>query len=131
MQHIRRSERGASLIEFALILPIFLMLVLGMFDIGQGFNTYMGMLNATREGALWISRNPDDVAGMDDRLNYELGQIGLTAGVMTVSRTPNKTSYDADDLITVELAYPYPLLFGAVTGLPTLTLHTEHTMRVQ
>ncbi len=131
MQHIRQSERGASLLEFALILPIFLTLVLGMFDIGQGFNTYMGMLNATREGALWISRNPDDVAGMNARLDYELGQIGLTTGVMTVTRTPNKTSYDAGDLITVELAYPYPLLFDAIPGLPSLTLHTEHTMRVQ
>ncbi len=131
MKHIRHNERGASLVEFALILPIFLLLVLGMVDMGQGFNTYIGMLNATREGALWVSRNPDDLAGMTARLDTELEQIGLTVDLMTVSRTPNKTSYDPGDLITVDLAYPYPLLFGAVTGLPPLTLHTEHTMRVQ
>lgn len=131
MKQLCHNERGASLVEFALILPLFLLLVLAMFDIGQGFNTYLGMLNATREGALWIARNPDDLAGMSARLDNELSQIGLTADVMTITRTPNKSSYAAGDLITVDLSYPYPLLYGAVTGLPPLTLHAQHTMRVQ
>ena len=46
-----RSERGAELIEFALVLPLLLLLVLGMVDFGFMFQRYEVMTNAAREGA--------------------------------------------------------------------------------
>jgi Flp pilus assembly protein TadG len=128
---ILHRQEGVSLAEFALILPVFLMLLLGMVDLGQGFNTYIGMLNATREGAIWLARNPEDLAGMNTRITSELNRANLTTATMTISRTPDKLSYDSGDIVTLNLDHSYQLMFGAITGLPTLTLHTEHTMRVQ
>jgi len=46
-----RSERGAELIEFALVFPILLLLVLGMVDFGFLFQRYEVLTNAAREGA--------------------------------------------------------------------------------
>lgn len=131
LKYFLHREEGISLAEFALILPVFLALVLGMVDLGQGFNTYIGMLNATREGAIWLARNPDDLGGMNTRITKELSRLGLTTGDMVVTRTPEKLAYEPGDIVTLTLEYQYQLTFGLITKMPTLTLHTEHTMRVQ
>jgi len=46
-----RSSRGQSSVEFALILPVLFMLVLGVFDLGRGVLAYNVLAEATREGA--------------------------------------------------------------------------------
>lgn len=53
-----RTERGAALVEFALIFPIFMTLVLGMFSGGQAWNHKSAMTSATREGARYGSTLP-------------------------------------------------------------------------
>ena len=126
-----RPEQGVSLVEFALILPLFLLLLLGMVDLGQGFNRYLGMLNATREGAMWLGRHPTDLPGMEARIASELQQSGLLLENIVVTRTPQKGAYVSGDLVKVTLEYQYTLLFGAITRIPSLTLQTAHTIRVQ
>ncbi|MEZ4862566.1 MAG: TadE/TadG family type IV pilus assembly protein [Caldilineaceae bacterium] len=123
-------QQGTSLAEFAILLPLLLLMVLGTFDFGNGFNTYLGMTNAAREGAMWLARHPDDLAGMNTRINAEVERVGLTAAQITVVLDPNKTSFAAGDAVTVIIQHPYPLMYGAVTGLPSFTLETEATMRV-
>lgn len=46
-----RSERGAELIEFALIFPLLLLVMLGIVDFGFMFQRYEVLTNAAREGA--------------------------------------------------------------------------------
>jgi Flp pilus assembly protein TadG len=48
---VRRSEDAQSLVEFGLILPIFLILVFGIIDFGMGLRAYITVAQATREGA--------------------------------------------------------------------------------
>jgi hypothetical protein len=48
---IRHGGRGQALVEFALVLPLFLLLVLGVVDFGRGIFIYAGMSNGAREGA--------------------------------------------------------------------------------
>ena len=47
----RRGQRGQSLVEFTLILPTLLLLVLGTAEMGLALNTSMSLVEATREGA--------------------------------------------------------------------------------
>lgn len=134
IKYLLHREEGISLAEFALILPIFLGLLLGMVDLGHGFNTYLGMHNAAREGSFWIMRNSTDVEGMNARITTELARVGLTLEDLDDSEgsfaNPAKLSYDIGDIVTVRLAYSYDLLFGALTGLPSLTLRVENTVHV-
>jgi Flp pilus assembly protein TadG len=46
-----RSDRAQSLVEFALIVPILLILVFGIIDFGMGLRAYISVSSATREGA--------------------------------------------------------------------------------
>lgn len=48
---IGRRTRGAAAIEFALVLPVLLFLVLGMVDYGWYFFCQLTVTNAAREGA--------------------------------------------------------------------------------
>ena len=47
----RESERGQSLVEFTMILPILLILLFALVDFGRAFYTWMLVTNAAREGA--------------------------------------------------------------------------------
>lgn len=51
-------ERGAVLVEFALILPVFMMLILGMFTGGLAYNQKISMTNAAREASRYGATLP-------------------------------------------------------------------------
>jgi len=48
---IIKNEKGASAVEFAIILPILIMLVFGIFQFGIAYNNYITITHAAREGA--------------------------------------------------------------------------------
>ncbi len=54
----RAQNRGQSLVEFCLILPVFLLLAAGAIDLGRVFYSQITVNDAAREGALEASRNP-------------------------------------------------------------------------
>lgn len=47
----RRRERGQGLVEFSMVLPVILMLLLGMLELGLAFDHVITLSYATREGA--------------------------------------------------------------------------------
>jgi hypothetical protein len=60
----RRTDRGASLVEFAFIMPILFMLILGMITGGISLSQQNSVENAVREGTRYGAVYPDDaVAG--------------------------------------------------------------------
>jgi Flp pilus assembly protein TadG len=50
-RRIRKGEKSQSLVEFSLLIPIFLILVFGIIDFGMGLRSYITVTQATREGA--------------------------------------------------------------------------------
>jgi Flp pilus assembly protein TadG len=119
------------MVEFALVLPMLLLLALGTIDLGMVFRTYIGLTNASREGARWLTVHPQDLGGATARMAGEADRVGLVVGNdVTVSVTPAQSSYVAGDEITVSLTHDYQLLFGTVTSIPAVTLQAETTMVV-
>ncbi len=54
----RKRSRGQSVVEFALVLPILLLLLAATIDFGRLFYTYVAVDNAAKEGALYGARQP-------------------------------------------------------------------------
>ena len=50
-RRVERDERGAALVEFALVFPLFMTLVLGMFSGGIAYDRKLTLTNAAREGS--------------------------------------------------------------------------------
>src|SRR5262245_52237273 len=48
---IRAKEKGAELIEMAFVILLFVVLMVGVFEFGRGYNIYQNITNAAREGA--------------------------------------------------------------------------------
>jgi Flp pilus assembly protein TadG len=127
----RNREQGQSLVEFALTLPLLLLIVLGTIDLGLGFRTYISLTNAAREGARWISINPTDPPGAQERIEQEAeNNGGISAGSYTVTFSPNKSQYSAGEKVTVSINYEYEMLLGALTGLPDMPFEARATMTV-
>lgn len=46
-----KEKQGQALVEMAFVLPIMLLVLMGIFEFGSIFNTYLILTNASREGA--------------------------------------------------------------------------------
>jgi Flp pilus assembly protein TadG len=60
---VHRSARGQSLVELALTLPLLILILIGLLDLGRMLIAYVTIQNAAREGAHYGISNPDDTAG--------------------------------------------------------------------
>lgn len=130
MRTLLRQEQAQSLVELALLLPFLLLLVLGTVEIGRSFRTYITLNNAAREGAIWLARYPTDSAGARTLITTEAARTGLSASQLTITITPEQSQYQVGDSITVRVACVYPLLFGALTQIPTISFNAQVTMHV-
>ena len=85
----RRSESGQGLVEFAVILPVFALCLLGMLEMGLLFNHHLTIEYATREGSRTGSALSDggstNCVGNVDAVNID-GQV--VAAVQRVIKSP-------------------------------------------
>jgi len=63
---IIKSEKGASAVEFALILPILIILVFGIVQFGIAYSNYIALTHAAREGARLAAVNMDEILGIEE-----------------------------------------------------------------
>lgn len=130
-----RAERGQSTAEFALVLPVLLLLVTGVIQFGLLFDHYITLTDAVRSGARTLSlgrglSDPCDAA-VSQTLN-SAGSIGLTASQVTTTLSgsdtcgtgsyPNRTGGNEvqGDQATVTATQPFTL---SVFGLPVYQLN--------
>ncbi|MGE0058931.1 MAG: TadE/TadG family type IV pilus assembly protein [Dehalococcoidia bacterium] len=137
-----RHELGQSLVEFAFVLPIFLLIIMAIVDFGWAFRGYIVTTNAAREGARWavIGAEADGDEGVIART------VDRSSGVLTTSQVKTFCDDVESDLkrcasgssVRVEISYEYhyitPLggILNFVTGgvMPDpLRIKSSTTMR--
>jgi Flp pilus assembly protein TadG len=102
-----RSERGQSLAEFALVLPLLVLLLFGIIQFGVTFNHYITLTDAVRAGArkAAVSRHqPDPVAETTDRVREAATDLKPADLQITVEST-----WEAGDEVVVSASYPYSI----------------------
>ena len=79
-----RGEQGASLVELALLLPVFIVLLLGAVDFCRAFYLANEIAGAARAGAIYGSRNPTDTLGMGTVAQDDASDVpNVSAGTPT------------------------------------------------
>lgn len=58
LPHGFACERGQSLVEFALVAPLLIILMVGILDVGRAVNAYVTISNAAREGSHYAALHP-------------------------------------------------------------------------
>ena len=66
----RLSSRGQGLAEFALVLPVLLLLLFGSIDYGGYFGTRLSVQNAVRAGVAYAAVNPTNWSGSSSIATY-------------------------------------------------------------
>lgn len=91
MNHLAQRRppalRGQSLVEFALLLPLLLLIVLGVADLGRAFQALIAVTNASREGARQGVFNPSDQPAMVNAAVMEAATLGITINPANVTVT--------------------------------------------
>jgi Flp pilus assembly protein TadG len=101
-------EQGEDLVELALVLPMLLVVMMIVLDVGRAFNTYMVLLNAAREGAHQATSNPYDTAAITGAALYETRNAGLADGDVVISIVPASSG----NPVRVSIQYGFALLSG-------------------
>ncbi len=118
--NLLRDERGQALVEFAIVAPLLLTLVLGIVQFGLVFSNSLALTDAVRAGArAAVVAGPSDAsAAADTAVQDSAG--GLDGGSIAVS----VASTDTD--VTVTATYPYAIsIFGIVVKSGHLTSTTK------
>ncbi|MHB1133484.1 MAG: TadE/TadG family type IV pilus assembly protein [Chloroflexota bacterium] len=113
------------MVELAIILPVLIVLVLGVIDLGRVFYAYEAMANATREGARYCALHTGDEAGTRARIQGEInGWVQLT---VTSTTCPTPGAGQPLTVTATSTFDPLTPLIESLTGA-TITLTTSATM---
>jgi Flp pilus assembly protein TadG len=122
-----RGERGAAAVEFALVVPLLLVLVLGIAEFGRAYTISTTLSNAARVGARTMALENSTGAARTAAQGAATG-VALSTGQITVTPSSCPTpSTGSTTLVTVTITYPMTF----VTGLfgKSVTLHGTGVMR--
>ena len=110
-----KNERGQTMTELALVLPILVVLVLGIAQFGVVFNNYVTMTDAVRAGArkAVVSRNLNDpAAACVTQVRDASGGLKQSDLIVSCSST-----WQPGADVTVTASYPYDIsLLGWVVA---------------
>ncbi len=135
----RRRRGGQSLVEFAVVLPIFLLILAGILDFGLGLYSQMTVINAAREGARLGVVEPGNVSAIDDRVQAMTGGLDQSQLTTTVSclRPSGSTfvscsspEWQSGDAVVVKVVYNYRMLWPLALG-NHLDLSSTVQMRIE
>lgn len=120
-----KDRRGQSTVEFALVLPILLLIVFGIIEFGLIFNAYVTVISSSREGARY------GIVG--DRNEAEIVQkVKDTAGILDAGKLDVNVQNTGTE-ITVVVVYHADILdpiMGGILG-KSIPLRAKTTMAME
>ncbi|HEX9635208.1 MAG TPA: TadE family protein [Candidatus Limnocylindria bacterium] len=134
------DRRGQSLVEFALVLPLFILLVAGLFDIGRAVYASSTISNAARTGAriAIVNQNVDTIRAAAAQ---EAVALGIPPSDIEVYfRNPNDPALPGNDcpeivigcVAVVQVRYQYLAALPIVSQLVgPITLSSTSALRIE
>jgi Flp pilus assembly protein TadG len=135
------GERGQALVEFSLILPIFLLMIFALVDFGRMFFSWQIVTNAAREGARAAAVQGTNAqvqnAVLASFCNPAPSNCALPLG--DVSQSATNVQGDRGEPVTVQVSYDFTYVtpIGAIIALigggplNTPTIEATSTMRLE
>jgi Flp pilus assembly protein TadG len=121
------SQKGQSLVEFALIVPVILLLLFGMFDIGRVLFSAVALEQAAREGArvASVGKTNAEVIASITSATTGLDSSRVSVSISTGARTSGEN-------IEINLSYPVSMINPLMrTFQNSFTISSKSVMRVE
>jgi Flp pilus assembly protein TadG len=141
MDHdVRQRGRGQALVEFAVVLPIIILLLLGLFDAGRGVLFFTELTNASRAGAriAIINQSNDATCSGADR-TFKCAAADLTTGmgipatsIPDVSITGTDCALPGNCTAKVTVDYRFELITPVISAIiGDIDLSASTTMPIE
>jgi len=128
----QQPEDGVALVEFAMVLPLLLVLAFGIIDFGRAFQTWITLTNAAREGAR-LGTVSQDAQAVRQRCESTAGVSGVSC---SVSGLPGITGQNVTVTARFTLRFITPVgslisLMGGQGMRTTYNMSSTATMRIE
>jgi Flp pilus assembly protein TadG len=123
----RLKRRGASAVEFAVIAPVFFMLIFGMIEYGRLIMVQQIITNASREGAREAVLDGATSATVRTDVSNYLQGTSINPDNVTITFNTSPAAAAAGDPVTVTLQIP----FDQVSWLPGQWFLGDTVLRAQ
>ena len=130
-----------ALVEFALVLPLLLVLLFGMLDFGKAFNYWIDQTHLANEGARWAAVNKNPGSGtLQEYVRSQANTVELRDGgtssvpgpIEICISFPNGTSQVGDPVrVTASAAYNWLPFLGGRIGITSTSISASATMRLE
>jgi Flp pilus assembly protein TadG len=135
-RRFRKNSRGQALVEFALVMPLLLILIISVFEFGRAWNLHQTITDAAREGARTavVANSSVTAASVDSAIGNRIAASGFDPANATVT-LPNGFHTGTGQITSVRIEYPFRFTFLRVLiGLLAnnngeITMATEARMR--
>lgn len=136
MKRDPKHVRGQGLVEFAFVLPVFLLLLFAMVEFGRAWMTKNILTGAARE-AVRVAAVQTDYAGSTAAAITRATEVLNSAGIAVPPAAVTVNKYDVPDVpeptLEVIVDYPFPILVGGFFGWTgmgnVITLSSTTSMR--
>jgi Flp pilus assembly protein TadG len=134
----RRNRRGAALVEFAIVAPVFFLILFGIIEFGRAIMVQEILTNASREGArLAVLDSPNPTATqVTNTVNTYLANAGITGATVTINPSePTSAGYGQPVTVTVKIPFssvswlPSPVFLGKTSQLTATTVMRRETVQ--
>jgi Flp pilus assembly protein TadG len=103
------KDAGQSLVEFAILVPVLMGVVVGIFEFGRAWNVDQVLTNAAREGARLAVIETSSEGDVIEAVETALTNAALDPSVATISVDGVEDNYGTP--ATVQIQYPYEFVF--------------------
>jgi len=110
------SEKGQSAVEFALVLPLLLVLLLGIIEFGWFLNAKITITGAAREGARHYAIHKNDTAGVENIVSNYLNPAIVSTSTVSAT-TADSTTTPIIKMAVVTVTGQVSGITGAFNGL--------------
>jgi Flp pilus assembly protein TadG len=111
------ADHGAAAVEFALLLPLLLLLLFGIIDFGRALNAQITLTQAAREGAR-LAALGNTTAGVDSGTIAAGTGLNLSdSNVSVTSACPSNFAPGSNAIVTVTYSFAFVTPVGAIAGL--------------
>jgi Flp pilus assembly protein TadG len=126
-----RDDRGQTMVEFALVIPILCVVLFGVIQFGILYKNYVTLTDATRVGARKAAVSRHDASAIASTVaKVRSSASGLDLAKLAITVTPGATPWEHGDDVTVTAKYPYNVnLLGFVVA--SGDLESKTTERVE
>src|SRR5437868_787860 len=113
-------RRGAAVVEFAIVAPVFLIMITGIMELGRAIVVRQLLTDASREGArIGGYDTTTSTSTVTTAVNSYLSNVGISGATTTVSPNPPSLANDGQSVsVTVSIPFtnvsylPSPIYLG-------------------